>query len=155
MELILSSSKREYHTDLSQKNIIKNRQSNDRATRLPSVWSWWLAWSTPTISHTSGVARSLIRFCYLCITNKVDVELWPDHKWQIRWLWNPACLKASWGRLWTGANFLRQLCENLQGVLPTFKIFCLYVEFRNSEAHQELVDKAQLIQEALTEKREE
>ena len=38
-ELILSSSKREYHTDLSQKNIIKNRQSNDRATRLPSVWS--------------------------------------------------------------------------------------------------------------------
>ena len=33
--------------------------------------------------------------------------------------------------------------------------FCLYVEFRNSEAHQELVDKAQLIQEALTEKREE
>ena len=31
--------KREYHTDLSQKNIYKNRQSNDRATRLPSVWS--------------------------------------------------------------------------------------------------------------------
>ena len=33
--------------------------------------------------------------------------------------------------------------------------FYIYAEFRNSEAHQELVDKAKLIQEALTEKREE
>ena len=112
--------KREHSTDLSQKNIYKNRQSNDRATRLPSVWSWWPAWSIPTISHTSAVARSAIRFWYLCITNK---ELWPDRKCLIRWLWNPAWLKASWGRLWTGAIFLRQLCENLQGELLTFKSF--------------------------------
>ena len=80
---------------------------------------------------------------------------WLLNKWLIRWPWNPACLKASWGRLWTGASFSRQLCENLQGELLTFKSFYLYVEFRNSEAHQELVDKIQLIQEALTEKREE
>lgn len=121
MELIISSSKKEYNIDLSQKNIHKkNRQSNDRATRLLSVWSWWLAWSTPTISHTSAVARSSIKFLYLCITNK---ELWPDRKCLIRLPWNPACLKASWGRLWTGAIFLRQLCENLQGELLTFKSF--------------------------------
>lgn len=70
--------KRENNTDPSQKNIYKNRQSNDRATRLPSVWSWWPAWSTPTISHTSAVARSSIRFWYLCIVNKVAVEQMAD-----------------------------------------------------------------------------
>ena len=155
MELIISSSKKEYNIDLSQKNIHKkNRQSNDRATRLLSVWSWWPDWSIPTISHTSAAARSSIRFLYLCITNR-NFD-------QITIGWSGGCgILPDWRPAEAGSGLVRSSCGNCAktckvNCLPS-KVFsfCLYVEFRNSEAHQELVDKAQLIQETLTEKREE
>ena len=90
---------------------------------------------------------------------------------QTRWLLNfdqitngrsGGCgILPAWRPAEAGSGLVRASCGNCAKTCKVncspSKVFCicLYVEFRNSEAHQELVDKAQLIQEALTEKREE
>ena len=71
----------------------------------PSAWSWWLASSTLTTSHTYAAAR---------FSPERSFYDW----FCTRRLCNPACCKATLSRLWTGAISSWLLLAALPGAYP-------------------------------------